>query len=338
MDEIHGGAAVVNVLKAFGVSQFFNVPGESFLPVLDAVGSESTLNLVTNRHEAGASFAAEGLGKMAGRPAVCMATRGPGAANLSIGIQTAFYDSTPLVALLGLIPSGLQGSGAFQEFDMPAMFGSFAKRSFIVGSRDGLEPAIAQALTEASAGRPGPVVVGIPTDLLSQSAAAAPFSFPGGDEASLVGLAPVVDELSRSKAPAFLMCTSAARGSCAFHVGETASSLGAPVYCGWRRFSAFDNSHPCFAGMLGLGGADAVVSNLAAADLVIAFGPLEQITIDTGRLNRPGLTIIQICEFEQPNLVRHLPRTRFLQVSGRSEFGGPMACLREREARDPRPQ
>jgi acetolactate synthase-1/2/3 large subunit len=167
--EVQGGAAVVEVLRAFGVTQFFNVPGESFLPVLEALRTETSIHVVTNRHEAGASFAAEGFGKMSGRPAVCMGTRGPGAANLSIGIQTAQYDSTPLLALIGLVPTGVQGSQAFQEFDPLSMFGSIAKRSLIAASRGSLEATIAQALTEATTGRPGPVVVGIPSPRWSRS-------------------------------------------------------------------------------------------------------------------------------------------------------------------------
>src|SRR5579862_5896420 len=107
-----GGRAIVEVLRAGGVTDFLTVPGESFLPVLDALRDERAIRVITSRHEAGAAFAADGYGKLSLRPAACMVTRGPGAANLAIGMLTASYDSTPLLALVALGPSGKQGTGA----------------------------------------------------------------------------------------------------------------------------------------------------------------------------------------------------------------------------------
>jgi acetolactate synthase I/II/III large subunit len=312
--DVHGGDAIVAVLREFGVTQFFNVPGESFLPVLDAVGAEPSINLVTNRHESGASFAAEAFAKMTGRPAVCMATRGPGASNLSIGVQTANYDATPMLALVGLIPAALAGSGAFQEFDPLSMFASLSKRSLVVGGREALGPVIAQALTEATTGRPGPVLVGIPTDVLS---ARAPLDQPAGRPTELSSdpdLGPVLEMVAGAKSPAFLMSTGAVRAAAAETIGELAGRLGWPVFCGWRRYSAFDNGHPSFAGSLGLGSPPAVAAALDRSDLVIALGPLEQISVDLGRLDRPGVTVVNMSTAADPHLVRHLRRPRLVQV------------------------
>lgn len=314
MTEVHGGAAVVEVLRAFGVTQFFNVPGESFLPVLEALRTEPSIHLVTNRHESGASFAAEGFGKMSGRPAVCMATRGPGAANLSIGIQTAQYDSTPLVAMIGLVPTGLQGSQAFQEFDPLSMFGSFAKRSLVVASRASLEATIAQALTEATTGRPGPVVVGIPSDLLSATARLEPFGFLTTPAQTTPDIQVLLDRIAAASNPAFIMSTRAVRGSCAADIGTVALNLGAPVLCSWRRFSAFDNGHPCFAGSIGLGSPPSVTATLNQADLVIALGPIDPVTIDSGHLNRARLAVINVASSSDPHLVRRMPLAHVAQI------------------------
>jgi acetolactate synthase I/II/III large subunit len=312
--EIDGGAAVVEVLRAFGVTEFFDVPGESFLPVLEALRIETSIHVVTNRHESGASFAAEGFGKMSGRPAVCMATRGPGSSNLSIGIQTAQYDSTPLVALLGLIPTTLQGSQAFQEFDSLSMFGSFTKRSLVVASRASLAATIAQALTEATTGRPGPVVVGLPADLLSATAPPAPFSFLDSSTHTTPDIEQLLARITRASNPVFVMSTGAARGECAAGVGEVALRLGTPVVCGWRRFSAFDNGHPCFAGSIGLGSLPTVTETLDQADLVIAFGPIDPVTIDSGNLNRAGLAVINVASAPDPSLVRRMPLAEVSQL------------------------
>ncbi|HZK74275.1 MAG TPA: thiamine pyrophosphate-binding protein [Clostridia bacterium] len=332
MTEVHGGMAVIEVLRAFGVTQFFNVPGESFLPVLEALRTEPTIRVVTNRHESGASFAAEGFGKMSGRPAVCMATRGPGASNLSIGIQTAQYDSTPLVALLGLIPTTLQGSQAFQEFDSLSMFGSFAKRSLVVASRASLEATIAQALTDATSGRPGPVVVGLPADLLSVTAPLAQFGFPDTSAQVTPDIQPLLDRIGSASRPAFIMSTGAVRGSCAAEVGGVALRLGAPVLCGWRRFSAFDNGHPCFAGSIGLGSGPAVAATLEQADLVIAFGPIDPVTVDSGHLNRAGLMVVNVTSAPDPFLARRMPLANVSQIVCEPEIVARLLAAEVRKA------
>ncbi len=314
MADINGGQAIVRVLKAFGVTQFFNVPGESFLPVLDAIGAEPSIRLVTNRHESGAAYAADGFAKIAGRPAVCMATRGPGASNLSIGVQTALYDQTPMLALVGLVPTAIQGTQAFQEIDLASMFGSLAKRALVVASRRSLETTIAQALGEATSGRPGPVVVGIPADLLAAEAPPADFGPAGALVEVKPDVAPLLEHIRKASSPVFIASTEAVRGSFASDLSEVASRLGVSVLCGWRRFSAFDNGHPCFAGSLGLGMPQAVRETLDRSDLVVAFGPLEQITVDSGGLDRPGLLVVHVSATPDPNLARRLPLARLLQV------------------------
>jgi acetolactate synthase I/II/III large subunit len=314
LPDIDGGMAIVNVLKAFGVRAFFNVPGESFLPVLKAVGSEPSIRLVSNRHESGAAFAAEAFAKVAGVPAVCMATRGPGASNLTIGIQTAHFDGTPLVALIGLIPTKLQSSDAFQEFDPISMFRSFTKNVLVVAERTALEATIAQALSEATQGRPGPVVVGLPTNIISTAAQPSAFGFLRPAATANPDVGPLWECIKNASAPAFIVSTAAVRGRCAEDVATLADAAQARVVCGWRRFSAFDNDHPAFRGSLGLGAAPEVAETLGEADLVVAFGPLDQITVDCSGLDRPGLEVVHVTTAPDPALTRRLPRARVSQV------------------------
>jgi acetolactate synthase-1/2/3 large subunit len=164
---LNRGDAVADWMVRHDIDHFFTVPGESFFSVIDAVDRRPEIRLVTARHEAGAAFAAEGYGKVLGRPAVAMATRGPGAANLAIGIQTAHYDSTPMLALVATASRHLDGAGAFQAFEPSQLFGSIAKDVQSVRSRDSLVGHLEQAHFAATAGRPGPVVVAIASDILA---------------------------------------------------------------------------------------------------------------------------------------------------------------------------
>jgi acetolactate synthase-1/2/3 large subunit len=313
-DQRPGGAAVVDVLRAKGVTQFFTVPGESFLPVLEALRTQDQIRVVTNRHESGAAFAAEGFAKITGRPAVCMATRGPGASNLAIGIHTAYYDRTPLIALVGLIPSALQGTGAFQDFDLPTLFGSMAKRAVVAPSRASLEAVLSEAVDASTTGRPGPVVVGLPSDFLTEVAATSSVTPAVAGSWGDQDISRLIDLIVKARRPAFVMSTGAVRGRVARDVGEVALRREIPVVCGWRRFSAFDNGHPCFAGSLGLGMLPSVRETLDRSDLVVAFGPLEQITIDSGRLNRPRLTVVNVDSADDPHLQRRLGPARLIKV------------------------
>ena len=316
MSKLSGGHALVGVLEACGVTHLFTVPGESFLPVLDAAGVSKQISLVACRHESGAAFAAEAFGKVTGRPAVCMGTRGPGAANLSIGIQTANYDGTPLVALLGLIPTAQQSSRAFQEFDLLSMFSSQAKRTLMVSDRGSLELTIAQAVIESVSGRPGSVVVGLPSDLLAQFAPPRAYSVLESVESRVPEVTHLAELLRRAARPAILVSTEAVRGECAADIAAVADAVGAPVFCGWRRFSAFDNGHPRFAGSVGLGAPAEVVEALAGSDLVVAIGRSDQITVTAGRLDRVGLHFVEVVGAPHADLARQLTNARTTQILG----------------------
>ena len=159
-----GGAALVECLSAHGIPLWTCVPGESFLPVLDALW-EAGIGVINTRHEAAAANMAEAAGKLTGRAAVCLVTRGPGASHASIGLHTAYQDGTPLILLVGQVDRELLGRDAFQEMDYERVFGSSAKAVLMVDDADRIPELVAQAMHVAHSGRPGPVVLVVPEDV-----------------------------------------------------------------------------------------------------------------------------------------------------------------------------
>ena len=167
MPEQSAGHLIVESLEAHGVDRVFTVPGESFLDVLDGLHDSSVQNVVC-RQEGGVTYMAEAHGKLTGRPGVAMVTRGPGASNAFVGVHLAWQDSTPLVLFVGLVPVAHREKEAFQEFDPHQWFGSQAKRVMVLDDPDRASEYVAEAFFAASSGRPGPVVVGLPEDVITQ--------------------------------------------------------------------------------------------------------------------------------------------------------------------------
>jgi len=165
---VNAAEAVVQCLKSEDISHVFCVPGESYLPILDALFSEQTIQLISARHEGGAAFMAEGYAKASGKVGVVMATRGVGAANAAIGIHTAKQDSTPMVVLLGQVARTFRGREGFQEIDVEAFFRPLAKWAVEVHDAKRLPELLTRAFRIAQTGRPGPVVVSLPEDLLHE--------------------------------------------------------------------------------------------------------------------------------------------------------------------------
>src|ERR671915_574716 len=164
------GGAVVEVLHEAGVRRAYTVPGESFLEILDAVERHPTISLISTRHESGAAFMAEADAKLTGVPAAAMATRGVGAANLAIGVHTAQQDSTPMLVLLGQVETEFLGKEAFQEVDLPAFYAPITKWAATVNRADRLAEFVERGLHIAASGRPGPVMLALPADILGEDA------------------------------------------------------------------------------------------------------------------------------------------------------------------------
>src|SRR5919202_1241688 len=163
------GYVAADVLAGAGVKRLYTVPGESFLEILDAAEEHPDLSLISTRHESGAAFMAEADGKLTGRPAVAMATRGVGASNLAIGVHTARQDSTPMLVLLGQVETEFLGREAFQEVDLPAFYAPITKWAATVHRADRLAEFVERGLRVATSGRPGPVMLALPADLLGES-------------------------------------------------------------------------------------------------------------------------------------------------------------------------
>src|ERR1700748_2084920 len=158
--------AIIETLAAAGIGRLYTVPGESFLGLLDAADADPRFSVVSCRHESGAAFMAEAEAKLTGVPAVAAATRGVGAANLAIGVHTAMQDATPMIVLLGQVETGFLGKEAFQEVDLPAFYRPITKWAATIEHASRAPDLVAQAVRRATAGRPGPVMLALPADML----------------------------------------------------------------------------------------------------------------------------------------------------------------------------
>src|SRR4051812_17230798 len=170
MARMTGARAVVAQLQREGVRLAFTVPGESFLSVLDALHDADGMTLVATRHEGGAAFMAEAAGKLTGIPALCMGTRGVGSANMAIALHTAYQDSTPLIALIGQVETPYRGREAFQEVELAPFYAHIVKWTVEVGRTERLPELMHEGIRRAISGRPGPVLLAVPTDVLNAEA------------------------------------------------------------------------------------------------------------------------------------------------------------------------
>ncbi|MEX2540919.1 MAG: thiamine pyrophosphate-binding protein [Trueperaceae bacterium] len=294
----HGGQLVVDSLLAEGVSKLFTVPGESFLPVLDALYDvPERIELISTRHEEGAGFAAEGYAKASGEPGVCIVTRGPGATNLSIALHTAQQDSTPLVALVGQVPTGFRHRRAFQEVDFVSFFSPLVKWAIEIPQTARIPELLQQAFRVATSERPGPVVVSLPEDILTETTpanalASVRLRSPRPDARS-VGDA--LRLLLTAKAPVLIAGREVLTSGATPLLTEFAEALAIPVMTAFRRFDAFPNDHGNYVGNLGLAAPEEALAPLADADLVLGLGAqFTQMTTSQYRYPKPNTQLIHV--------------------------------------------
>lgn len=268
-----GGQLVVDQLVLHGAELAFGVPGESYLPVLDAL-HDAPLRFVATRHEAGAANMAEAYGKLTGRPGICMVTRGPGATHASVGVHTAFQDSTPMLLLVGQITSATAGRDSFQELDYRAVFGSMAKWVTQVDDADRLPEVLARAFWAACSGRPGPVVVALPEDVLTQcSDAADAVRAPVATASpSPQDVAQVAELLARAERPLVLVGEGGWTAQAGADVVAWARAAGVPVATSFRCQDYVDNDAEVYAGHAAIGMAPALARRIAEADVLLALG------------------------------------------------------------------
>ncbi len=289
-DNLRSAAEVlVDQLRIHGVRHVFCVPGGSYLAVLDAF-HDSDLTVTVCRQEAGACMMAEAIGKVTGRPGVCFVTRGPGATNASHGIHIAKQDSSPLVLFVGQVARAMREREAFQELDYPEVFGSMAKWAVEIDDPARVPEIVSRAFYTAANGRPGPVVVALPEDMLVEriAVADAPPYAPIETAPGPAEMKQFADMLAAARAPIFLLGGSRWSQEASDRVGRFLQKYSLPVCTTFRRGSIFDQTHACYAGDLGIGPNPKLLARIKSADLVVMIGGR------LGELPSQGYTLFDI--------------------------------------------
>jgi acetolactate synthase-1/2/3 large subunit len=288
------GHALVEALIAQGVHTCFGVPGESYLAVLDGFHEyRDQIRFIACRQEGGAAFMAEAQGKLSGRPGICFVTRGPGATNASIGVHAAFQDSTPLVLFVGQVAGDQRDREAFQEIDYRQMFGpgtlGLAKWVGEVHSADRLPEYVARAFHTALQGRPGPVVLVLPEDMLTTltTAPVLPRAIPAHAWPAPGALRDLRAMLMAAQRPFVIVGGSGWDAEACAALQRFAENWRLPVGCGFRFQDTFDNRHALYAGDVGIGINPKLAARVREADLVIALG------VRLGEMTTGGYTLLQ---------------------------------------------
>ena len=269
-----GGQILVDALKIHGVDTAFGVPGESYLDVLDAL-HDSSIRFIINRQEGGAAFMAEAYGKMTGKPGICFVTRGPGATNAAIGVHTAYQDSTPMILFIGQVGTDFMDREAFQEIDYRRMYGQMAKWVAQIERADRIPEYMARAFQVATSGRPGPVVLALPEDMLIQLASVADTRRYVPVQASPSGaqIAALRAMLGEAKRPMVLLGGAGWNAQACADLQRFAEANALPVGCTFRFQDLLDNAHPHYVGDVGIGINPKLAARVREADLLIAVGP-----------------------------------------------------------------
>ncbi|HEX2117007.1 MAG TPA: thiamine pyrophosphate-binding protein [Alphaproteobacteria bacterium] len=291
-----GGQLLVDQLLIHGADMAFCVPGESYLEVLDALHDAAPrLKLINARHEAGAANMAEAYGKLTGRPGICLVTRGPGACHASVGVHTAFQDSSPMILLVGQVGRDMMDREAFQEIDYRQMFGPVAKWAAQIDRTERIPEYIARAFHVAMSGRPGPVVLALPEDMLTERVAVldaepAAVVAPSVNPAELPKLRKM---LERAERPLLLIGGPNWTDAACKQIVAFAEANNIPASCSFRRQDAFDNTSRVYAGDLGTSGPPALIKRAKDADLLIVVGAR------LGEMTTQGYTIMDSPEPRQ---------------------------------------
>ena len=274
MTQRTGGQILVDALHTHGTDLVFGVPGESYLAVLDAL-HDSAIRFIVNRQEGGAAFMAEAYGKLTGRPGVCFVTRGPGATNASIGVHTAHQDSTPMILFIGQVGNDFVEREAFQEIDYRRMFGTMTKWVAQIDRADRIPEYVAHAYQGATSGRPGPVVLALPEDMLTAQA-----DVPDARRYQPVQAAPspaqitqLRDMLAAAKQPVVMLGGAGWNTDACNDIRLFAERNALPVACAFRFQDLLDNRHAHYIGDVGIGINPKLAARIKSADLVIAIGP-----------------------------------------------------------------
>jgi acetolactate synthase-1/2/3 large subunit len=282
-----GGQILVDALSVHGVEIAFGVPGESYLDVLDAL-HDSSIRFIVNRQEGGAAFMAEAYGKLTGKPGICFVTRGPGATNASIGVHTAYQDSTPMILFIGQVGQDFMDREAFQEIDYRRMFGQMAKWVAQIDRADRIPEYLARAFQVATSARPGPVVLALPEDMLTTMAAVADTGSYQAVQASpsAAQMDTLRAMLAKAQRPVLLLGGASWNAQACADLRRFAEANALPVACAFRFQDLLDNDHPQYIGDVGIGINPKLAARISNADLVIAIGPR------LGEMTTSGYTLL----------------------------------------------
>jgi len=316
---------LVDCLLAQGCDRAFTVPGESFLPVLDALGDTTSIQTVTCRQEGGAAFMACADGAMTGRPGVCFVTRGPGATNASIGIHVAFQDSQPMILFVGDVDRSMRDREGFQEVDFPAFFGPIAKWAARIDDAARIPEYVARAYATAISGRPGPVVLALPEGMLHEcglEAAPRPFVHRPAQAPCPDALAAMMALIADAAAPVAIVGGAGWGNKARTYFTQFAQRLGIPVATAFRRQDALPPESPVYAGNLGYGPNPVLAERIRAADLVLVVGArLGEATTDGYTLvmpDHPGQQLVHV--HPDPNELNRVYRADLAICADPGEF------------------
>lgn len=295
--EMTAAQAIVECIKREQINRVFCVPGESYLPVLDALYDERTIEVISARHEGGAAFMAEGYAKANLKPSVVMATRGVGAANVSIGVHTAFQDSTPMVVFLGQVHSQFRGREGFQEVDLNEFFQPITKWAVEIKDAKRTPEIVQKAFRIAKSGRPGPVVIALPEDILPKKCEMkfgpiAPIPRPAPSTTELESVQLLLNEANKP----LIIAGGGVKASQAESVLiNFAEKYQIPVMAAFRRQDVFPNDHRLYVGHLGLGTTKEELQTVEEADLILALGTrLSEVTTQDYTIITADKTLIHI--------------------------------------------
>jgi acetolactate synthase-1/2/3 large subunit len=324
-----GGRILVDQLLAQGCDRIFCVPGESYLAVLDALHDSPAIDLVVCRQEGGAAYMAEADGKLTGRPGVCFVTRGPGATNAAIGVHTAFQDSTPMILFIGDVARDAKDREGFQEVDFPAMFRPLAKWAAKIDDARRIPEYVARAYAVAMSGRPGPVVLALPEDMLLDAVEVAdrPKVARPVQPPCIEAAGTLVQMLKDATNPLAIVGGADWDDRAAHYFAEFAEGIGLPVACAFRRQDAILSSSPVYAGNLGYGPNPKLLERVRAADLLLVVGPrIGEATTDGYTLitpDHPGQILVHV--HPDPNELQSVYRTDLAICADMPEFAETMA-------------
>ncbi|MGF1630776.1 MAG: thiamine pyrophosphate-binding protein [Kiloniellaceae bacterium] len=293
----NGGRILVDQLVAEGTDRIFGVPGESYLAVLDALYDTPEIAYHLCRQEGGAAMMADAYGKLTGRPGICFVTRGPGATSASAGVHVAFQDSTPMILFIGQVGRGMTEREAFQEIDYRRMFGQMAKWVAEIDDAQRIPEMVSRAFHTATSGRPGPVVLALPEDMLSTPVPAPLLARPyhassGAPDPDLMDA--LWHRLERAKRPLIIVGGGGWSAAAKADLEAFAETAGLPVAASFRCQDYFDNEHPCYAGHVGIGIDSRLAAQVRESDLLILLGAR------FGEMTSSGYSLMKIPNPDQP--------------------------------------